>query len=379
MNFRDIGIYVHVPFCSNKCFYCDYSSVITKNKNMGKNYFEALLKEIKLYENPDLMVKTIYIGGGTPSHVSFDYIEEIKEQLENTFDLSHLEEFTIEMNPEDVKDEILANYKKIGVNRISVGIQSLDNNILKMVNRQNDAKTAKNAVNKIKKYFDNYNLDFILGLPGETIKSVEKNLNFISEKNPPHVSYYIYDNNHESVLNRMIKNKKISLPNYEMVEDFADLIYDYFEKNDYKRYEISSWAIFNKESLHNKIYWQNLEYIGFGVSAGGYYNSSRYVNTKNFSYYIKQVSEGKKPYDYYKKNDKKEDLIETLFMGLRLIDGIPLKKIKDKYPEYFDVVVNFLKKDNFFIVDENVRLSKKGLDYSTSSFVKILELEDLIT
>jgi oxygen-independent coproporphyrinogen-3 oxidase len=122
-----------------------------------------------------------------------------------------------------------------------------------------------------------------------------------------------------------------------------------------------------------------LEYIGFGVSAGGYYNSSRYVNTKNFSYYIKQVSEGKKPYDYYKKNDKKEDLIETLFMGLRLIDGISLKKIKDKYPEYFDVVVNFLKKDNFFIVDENVRLSKKGLDYSTSSFVKILELEDLIT
>lgn len=379
MNSKDAGIYIHIPFCSNKCYYCDYASVITKNKKMVDNYFAALEKEIDLYKSNEIKTKTLYIGGGTPSFVDIGYIKDIVSKIKKTFDAKDLVEFTIEMNPENVTEEILKDYKKMGVNRISLGIQSLENRILNLVNRQNDSNTAENAVKKIKKYFDNYNLDFILGLPGETESTVKKNLNFISTMKPPHVSYYIYDNNHESVLNRMLKNKKINLPKYEKVEEFADLIYEYFEKNEYKRYEISSWAIFDKESLHNKIYWQNLEYIGFGVSAGGYYNSSRYVNTKNFSYYIEKLNKGEKPYDYFKKNDKKEDLIETFFMGLRLTKGISVRKIKKNYPEFYDNIINFLKNEDLFEVGNFIKLSKKGLDYSSKSFEKILEMGDMFS
>ena len=378
MNSNDIGIYIHVPFCSNKCFYCDYASVITKNKNMVNNYFNALDHEIDLYKSDEMKIKTIYIGGGTPSFIDIRYIKNIVNKIRKSFDTRDLKEFTIEMNPENVTDEILKEYKEIGVNRISLGIQSVENKILSLVNRQNDFKTAENAVKKIKKHFDNYNLDFILGLPGETELTVKKNLDFITNLKPPHVSYYIYDNNHESVLNRMLKNKKIKLPNYEKVEEFADLIYDYFEKNEYKRYEISSWAIFDKESLHNKIYWQNLEYIGFGVSAGGYYNSIRYVNAKNFSYYIEKLKKGEKPYDYFKKNDKKEDLIETFFMGLRLTKGIPVEKIKKIYPEYYSNIIDFLENEDLFEIDDFIKLSKKGLDYSSKSFEKILEMGDML-
>lgn len=378
MSSNDIGIYIHVPFCSNKCFYCDYASVITKNKNMVNNYFNALDYEIDLYKSDEMKIKTIYIGGGTPSFVDSRYIKNIVKKIRKSFDTRDIKEFTIEMNPENVTDEILKDYKEIGVNRISLGIQSVENKILSLVNRQNDFRTAENAVKKIKKHFDNYNLDFILGLPGETELTVKKNLDFITNLKPPHVSYYIYDNNHESVLNRMLKNKKIKLPNYEKVEEFADLIYDYFEKNEYKRYEISSWAIFDKESLHNKIYWQNLEYIGFGVSAGGYYNSSRYVNTKNFSYYIEKLKKGEKPYDYFKENNKKEDLIETFFMGLRLTKGIPIEKIKINYPEYYNNIIDFLKNEDLFEIDDFIKLSKKGLDYSSKSFEKILEMGDML-
>lgn len=378
MNFNDSGIYIHVPFCSNKCFYCDYASIITKNKNMVNNYFDALEKEISLYKSYKIKIKTIYIGGGTPSFVESRHIKNIVNKIREYFDTKYVEEFTIEMNPENVTEQILKDYKEIGVNRISLGIQSLENRILKLVNRKNDNQTAENAVKKVKRYFNNYNLDFILGLPEETELSVKKNLDFISKLNPPHISYYIYDNNHDSILNKMLKNKKISLPDQEKVEEFADLIYDYFEKNNYNRYEISSWAIFGKESLHNKIYWENSNYIGFGISAGGYYNSIRYVNTKNFSHYIDMVNKGKKPYEYFKKNDKKEDLIEMLFMGLRLTKGIPTKRIKNIYPEYYENIINFLKKEDLFEIDDHIKLTKKGLDYSSKSFEKILEMRDIL-
>ena len=376
MSSKNIGIYIHIPFCSNKCFYCDYASVITKNNSMVENYFKSLNKEIDLYDLKNKSIKTIYIGGGTPSYVEFEYIKNIIEKISQKFDISGLKEFTIEMNPENVEDNLLRKYKELGINRISLGAQSTNNKILKTVNRNNNEEILIKAINKVSKFFENYNCDFILGLPGENRLTVENNLDFITKYKPPHVSYYIYDNNHESVLNRMIKHKKIIMPQHEKVEEYADLIYDYFEKNGYKRYEISSWAIFDKESLHNKIYWENSEYIGFGVSAGGYYNSTRYVNTKNFSYYIEKIQNYEKPYEYFKINNKKENLIESFFMGLRLMKGIPLLKIKNDYPEYLEKILIFLKNDDLFEIDDNIKLSRKGIDYSSRAFEKILEMGD---
>lgn len=376
LNSKEVGIYVHIPFCKNKCYYCDYSSLITKNNKMIEKYFKALFKEIDLYDYKINKVKTIYIGGGTPSLISFNRIEEIVKLLKEKFDLSELKEFTIEMNPENVNKDLLKKYKDIGINRISLGVQNLNNDILNLVNRKSNENIIEKAVKDIKDLFDNYNLDFILGLPGENLDSIKSNIEFIKKFNPPHISYYIYDNNHESILNRMIKNKKITMPLRENIEEFADMIYDYFEKNGYKRYEISSWAIFDKESLHNKIYWENSEYIGFGVSAGGYYNSIRYVNTKNFSYYIQKINNNEKPYDYLKENTHKDNFIETLFMGFRLIEGIPLKKIKTYFPDYFEIAMKFFEKEDYFEIDNSVKLSKKGIDYSSISFEKIFELEE---
>ena len=375
---QSCSIYIHIPFCKNKCYYCDYNSIISKDYFI--EYFNALNKEIELYKNNDFLIKTVYIGGGTPSYIDSKFIKNIFYKLNEVFNLD-LKEFTIEVNPESVEEKKLADYTEIGINRISMGVQSSSNKILKTVNRIHTLEKAKESYYTLKKYFKNINLDFILGLPFETEKTVLNNLNLINELKPQHISYYLFDSSHETPLMKKVTKNELTLPDNEFLEDMLDFIYIKLKEMNYNRYEISSWAKDGKSSVHNKVYWKNENYIGFGVSAGSHIFRKRYVNTDSIIKYIKSLNENKIKYDYYNENTEKKDLLETTFMGLRLLEGINIKYLKERYSE--KLVINFINKltaiqSELISLDETLKLTEKGLNLSNRVFENLLEIGENI-
>lgn len=381
MNCNDLGIYIHIPFCTKRCLYCDYTSFT--NLELIEKYFDTLKKEIilKSRESKSFKIKTIYLGGGTPSIIKTDLIEDIFFTLLNNYDINSLEEFTIEVNPESVREDKLSFYKSIGINRISIGFQSTTNEILKKVGRIHRFEEEIRAFSLLKKYFDNINVDFILGLPGENTNTVAKNLEFIQNFQPSHISYYLFDASHDTPLKFLLNDGKMYLPDEDFLADQLDLIYDFLKNLGYRHYEISSWALLNKESVHNKLYWHNLNYLGFGVSAGGHVNNFRYVNTSSINNYIKYINEGVFPYEYQNSNDSFHELIETLFMGLRLLDGINYVSLVNRFGKKLtDKVIESLKNnlEDYLCIEGNyIKLSKKGLDYSRYVFEKLLDIPSI--
>lgn len=378
MNCNDLGIYIHIPFCTKRCLYCDYTSFT--NLELIEKYFDTLKKEIilKSRESKSFKIKTIYLGGGTPSIIKTDLIEDIFFTLLNNYDINSLEEFTIEVNPESVREDKLNFYKSIGINRISIGFQSTTNEILKKVGRIHRFEEEIRAFSLLKKYFDNINVDFILGLPGENTNTVAKNLEFIQNFQPSHISYYLFDASHDTPLKFLLNDGKMYLPDEDFLAGQLDLIDNFLKNINYKHYEISSWALLSKESMHNKLYWHNLNYQGFGISAGGHVNNFRYVNTSSINNYIKYINEGVFPYEYQNSNDSFHELIETLFMGLRLLDGINYVSLVNRFGKTLtDKVIDNLKKnvENYICIKDNhIKLSKKGLDYSRYVFEKLLDI-----
>lgn len=368
------GIYVHIPFCKSKCYYCDYCSITTDNKK--NEYFEAMERELVYYSQYyKEIVNTLYIGGGTPSYTEDYYIKNIIDSVNEKFNFIP-EEITIEVNPDSITKEKLRYYSKLGVNRISCGIQSTDDEILSKSGRTHNFAKAVDAVNILKNETENYNLDFILGLPGDNIQKTEKNIKFISEYMPDHVSYYVYDNSHDTVLSRKIKNKTLNLPEDDFIDEALDYIYSELESIGYKRYEISNWALNSRESFHNKIYWKNENYIGIGMAAGSYINRIRTVNTENIFRYIK-YSDDNRRYKYYEKNDKKRDFTETLFMGLRMLSGIELQYLEERYNEknFMNSLYKLVELQPELIkIDNSIKLTSKGLNISNIVFEKIIEI-----
>ncbi|NUU99703.1 hypothetical protein XO12_06195 [Marinitoga sp. 1154] len=369
----EIGIYIHIPFCKSKCLYCDYPS--TTNINIQQKYFNYLMKDIELNKY-DGKIKTVFLGGGTPSYVDIKYIENIFKKL----NITNAFEITIESNPETLTEKKLYNYKMLGINRLSMGIQTFDNNILRAMNRQYNNEIIEKKFNLARKFFFNINFDFILGLPGDNMNILKKNLELIEKLQPQHVSYYIFDDNHPTPLKSLLDKGKMKLPEYEFIEDGFDLIIEELDRMGYKRYEISNWSKKGFECNHNLIYWNNENYYGYGISAGGHVNNIRYTKTSELKKYFKYLNENKIPYEYYNENTLLEELTEELFMGLRLIDGIKVKKLKTKYGKLYE---KFFKKliqmvSDLIKVDNRIRLSKKGQDLSKMVFEKILEVRENI-
>lgn len=376
LNSNDLALYFHIPFCKSKCLYCDYPS--TTNISMQKEYFNCLKKEILLRKNFLLKnsIKTVYFGGGTPNYVKSFYIKEVMDFLKDNF-FGTFEEITMEMNPGILNEKDLEVYKSAGINRISLGVQSVDKNILKLVNRPYYPETISDNIYLLRNFFDNISFDFIMGLPEDNLNVVKSNLNFIKLHRPEHISYYVYDSDHDSLLEKM--KQKFLMPEDDFFDEGLDFIYSKLNEFDYKRYEISSWAIFDKESYHNKFYWRNLNYIGFGISAGGYYNRNRYVNEKNISRYMNKLNSEELPEEYSVKNSFFDDFKETLFMGLRLFEGIDLRELKKRYEcidvdKYIDYLIgNF---SAFFDKNEKLKLNENGFNHSRYVFLKIVEMEE---
>ncbi|MCL4407704.1 MAG: radical SAM family heme chaperone HemW [Thermotogae bacterium] len=325
----DISIYVHVPFCSRRCIYCDFASYV--NDRFISDYFDAVCHEIEIVSNQlgNAHVFALYFGGGTPSHVPVKYISNLVDKIRVNFRYDPAE-ITFEMNPEDVTVDLCHDLKVLGVNRVSLGLQSTSDQLLKVIGRPYNLETFLKEYEIIRMYFDNVNVDLMYNLPFEILSDVESDLKIVEKIRPDHVSFYELEVHEEAPLYPMIKSGVVKLPSEDESEKMYETIIESLDKLGYERYELSSWTK-GKPSIHNINYWENGEYIGFGLSAGSHREMRRWVNTLDLGEYIQKLIKGELPRTYNSVNAFKAELAETFFMGLRLEKGINLVSLKEKF------------------------------------------------
>ncbi|MDU2565787.1 MAG: radical SAM family heme chaperone HemW [Anaerococcus sp.] len=363
-----VGCYIHIPFCHKKCYYCDFCAYMNV-ENRIDNYINNLTREIELYQDKLCVdIDSIYLGGGTPSYIDSKYIESIVKTLHN-FNLDNLKEFTIECNPNSINKDKLLLYNDLGINRISLGVQSFDDKVLRSIGRDHSSEIAISDIELIRNTgFDNLSFDLMLNLPNQDYKSIKNDLNIVKSISPEHISWYSLIVEEGSRFYTLNKKGKLNLMDDDIEVDIFDELIENLDQIGLKRYEISNFAKKGFESYHNKKYWEGNGYIAFGMSAAGYLGNYRYNNTKNFIHYNNMINKNKLPIENIEIIESQEKEIEYIIFKLREISGINLKAFKDKFgvdfiDKYKDEINQFIDLD-YFIIDDNFRFSKKGMDLS---------------
>ena len=311
--------YIHIPFCDHLCTYCDFCKRYNYEFIVNR-YLDALESDIKDNYQGEVL-KTIYIGGGTPSCLNIKELTKLMK-IVKLLKLDNSYEFTFECNPENITDEKLIILKENGVNRISLGVESTNDELLKYLGRNHDFKMVKEKVKLIKKYFNNINVDLIYALPNETINDLKSDLENIVSLDINHISTYSLEIHDNTILG--IKKTKPILEDLD--SDMYNEICCYLKENDFKHYEISNFCKNGTYSRHNNVYWKNNEYYGFGLGASGYVNSIRYDNTRSMIKYVNGNRILNK-----EKLTKKDKISYELILGFRLINGINKKDFEKKY------------------------------------------------
>ena len=310
-----LGLYIHIPFCKKKCDYCDFISFANRN-NMIEKYINAVKCEINSYSNykEEYEIKTIYFGGGTPSYIESKYIVDILNNIKNKFTVLKNAEITIEINPGTVDRKKLEDYIGSGINRVSFGLQSVDDKLLKNIGRIHNFEDFLYSYNLAKEVgFKNINVDLMIGLPTQNIQDIEKSLNKLIELSPEHISVYSLILEEGTPLEIKVKNKELYIPSDVQERNMYWKVKEELEKNGYIHYEISNFSKIGYESKHNVSCWKQEEYIGIGVAAHSYINNKRYSNTDNLEEYIKNsednINEIREIHEVQNKKDKMNENI----------------------------------------------------------------------
>ncbi|MCI8486549.1 MAG: oxygen-independent coproporphyrinogen III oxidase [Clostridia bacterium] len=367
---RKVGIYIHIPFCKQKCFYCDFLSFCDKTESIDK-YIECMKKEIKLKSNKKgFIIDTIYIGGGTPSVIDGKLIREVLETIRESFIIDKEAEITIEVNPGTVNKEKLMIYKESGINRISIGLQSTNSNLLKMLGRIHTYEEFMECF-KLARHsgFKNINVDLMIGLPNQTLEDINQSIEIISNLNPEHISVYSLIVEEGTKISRDIEKGVLILPKEEFERKMYWTVKEKLANNGYIHYEISNFAKEGYESKHNMNCWNQKEYLGFGASAHSYINHIRYSNIESLDKYIDNISRWQieKNKEVHEIQDIDSSKKEYMLLGLRKIDGVNITEFKNKFadnPIYlFRKELSKLAKEDLIEIDENsIKLTNKGLD-----------------
>lgn len=364
---KEIGIYIHIPFCIKKCEYCDFVSYCNKEKYVPQ-YINALKKEIKNNINKEYKITTIYIGGGTPSSIEENYIADIIETIKLNMNDENLKEFknvevTIEVNPGTVTEKKLETYKEIGINRLSIGLQETHDELLKSIGRIHTYEEFLKTYNLARKIgFNNINVDLMIALPNQTIQDIKENLEKIIKLNPEHISVYSLILEEGTPFYNKYNENKIRLPDEELERNMYWYVKNTLENNGYIHYEISNFSKKGFESKHNMNCWNQEEYLGFGVAAHSYNNKIRYSNTNSIEEYIKESNK-----IIHEKQTLEDMQKEYMLLGLRKIEGINIQKFKNKFAQnpifIFREQLSKLVDEELIIVDGNeIKLTNKGLD-----------------
>ena len=359
---KQLGVYIHIPFCKQKCYYCDFVS-FAKNEVLQEKYFNALKTEIKNFfaKNIEYKVSTIYIGGGTPSYVNENHIKDIIELIPK----DDAKEITIEVNPGTVNLEKLKLYKKAEINRLSIGLQSTQDRLLKQIGRIHTFDEFLKTYNMAKEIgFDNINVDLMIGIPNQTIQDIKETLSKIIKLNPEHISVYSLIIEEGTKIANLINAGDLNLPDEETERNMYWYVKNFLELKGYEHYEISNFAKKGYESKHNLDCWSQKEYIGFGLAAHSYMNNTRFSNTESLDDYLKDY---KKSIIIQEKQDEFSKEKEYMLLGLRKIGGISIQKFKNKFGEnliylYRKQLAKLTEQGLIEVDKDNIKLTNKGLD-----------------
>ena len=363
MQKKPTSAYVHIPFCTQICYYCDFSKVFIKNQPVD-SYLEHLLQEFHSYDIQKL--RTLYIGGGTPTALSAPQLEVLLDGLTKNLDLSVLEELTIEANPGDLDEYKIAVLKNSAVNRVSLGVQTFDDKMLKKIGRSHLERDIYENIDRLKLAgFDNISIDLIYALPGQTMDQVKDNVAKAIALDIPHMSLYsLILENHTVFMNRM-RRGKLPLPKEEVEAEMFEYIIAELEHAGFDHYEISNFSKPGFESRHNLMYWDNAEYYGIGAGASGYVNGVRYKNHGPIRHYLKEVEEGNARINE-EHLTQREQMEEEMFLGLRKKTGVSKARFEEKFSTSFEnlygqVVRDLCHQGLLQVEDQQIRMTKKGL------------------
>ena len=363
MQKKPTSAYVHIPFCTQICYYCDFSKVFIKNQPVD-SYLEHLLEEFQSYDIQKL--RTLYIGGGTPTALSASQLEVLLKGLTKNLDLSVLEELTIEANPGDLDADKIAVLKNSAINRVSLGVQTFDDKMLKKIGRSHLEKDIYENIDRLKLAgFDNISIDLIYALPGQTMEQVKENVAKAIGLDIPHMSLYsLILENHTVFMNRM-RRGKLPLPKEELEAEMFEYIIAELERAGFEHYEISNFSKSGFESRHNLMYWDNAEYYGIGAGASGYVNGVRYKNHGPIRHYLNAVEEGNARITE-EHLSQKEQMEEEMFLGLRKKSGVSMMRFEEKFGRSFDglygeIVRDLVQQGLMQIEGDRVRMTKRGL------------------
>ena len=363
------GIYIHFPFCNVKCGYCDFYSIVNRKESIP-DFIESIVKEIDLYFNSNysnkLKFDTIFLGGGTPSLIEPHYIEKIFKALSNHIDFSIIKEITIEANPGEISKDYLNGFREIGINRISFGFQSLDDKLLKFLDRLHSSKQCIVAFEEARTAgFENINTDMIFNIPGQSLDILSKNLKSVIKLQPEHISSYSLTVEKGTMLYSNVTKGKVVMPDEELDYNMYEMTSSIMSNNRYNQYEASNYAKKSKECLHNLHYWNLDPYIAFGPSAHGYDGKKRWWNHRSLNLYLSLLKKNKLPIKNSEILSTKNKFNEIIMNGLRTSKGINIEKlnkittsinIDEKIQKWPQLIMEDkylrLKDNNFMLLDE---------------------------
>ena len=386
---QELEIYIHIPFCRKKCLYCDFLSFEGCHRDDIHDYIRALQGELRMRaeELSARRVSSVFIGGGTPSSISAEYIGDIMDVLHYYYDVSDDAEITIEVNPGTVLNEGLKVYKAAGINRLSIGLQSANDDELKTLGRIHDFDRFLRIYDAaLRVGFDNLNVDIMTAIPGQDLDSLKQTLQRVTRLRPSHISAYslmveegtpFYEIYGEDDANRRAGGDSGSLPSEELVSAMDALTVEYLESNGYARYEISNYARKNKVCRHNIGYWTGVDYLGVGLGAASLIDGVRSSNVRGIDNYVKLISDGASPAAEAFELSRREKMEEFMFLGLRMIDGVSRAEFEDRfniYPEaiYGDVFNRLSAAGLLLLSDGRIRLTEEGLDISNIVLAEFL-------
>ena len=329
---KELSLYFHFPFCKRKCYYCDFSSFSGFDQLMP-DYIKALLTEIKFYlPQPSKIIKSIYFGGGTPSYFPVESLIEILKFVTTHFLVPAKAEVTVELNPGTVNIEYLIHLHEAGFNRLSIGLQATQNDLLRKIGRIHSAHEFFNLYELARETgFNNIGVDLIFGLPGQTISQWQDTLQTVIDLGPEHISTYNLQLEPNTSLFQQVARNEIQLPNEEIVAQMMELTISLLNENGYEQYEISNFAKPGYSSVHNNNYWVGNDYLGFGAGATSTRLGQRWMNIKDPQIYITNLEKGHSVVDQREIIDQHTAGIEAVMLGLRLRSGVNLRGLHEKF------------------------------------------------
>ena len=374
------GIYLHIPFCRSRCSYCDFATDIYRDAEWVATYINALVREIDLFRSGTVeqmeqdgtrAVDTIYFGGGTPSLLSSKQVETILNAVNTKFNINFDAEITMEMNPATVSSETLLDYRALGVNRASFGVQTFNDNSLKLLSRGHDANDARQTFKMLRETgFDNISFDLIAGLPGQTLKDWEKNLNEAVSMSPEHLSLYLLEIHKDTPLAEQVRSGRQPQPDEELAAEMYEMMLDKLAAAGYEQYEISNFSKSGYGSKHNTKYWTLDPVLGFGVSAHSFDGTQRYANERDTSKYVEMI-ENHDSAEVMRENI--DAASEFVFLGLRMEAGVDLHSFCDRFgvqlTDRFNGQLDELSELGLVqLTDKCLSLTRKGKLFSNDVF-----------